>query len=93
MSVSKEFMLIFMLIMVVCSIGLTSAHSFAFCNPSMSHVHVLSAVGGSYIGNTATYVFHKSSCAHAKKIKNKVYFKSRIEAVDSGYRPCKHCKP
>lgn len=38
-------------------------------------------------------IFHKVDCKFAKKIKHKVKFKSRKQAVKKGYKPCKICKP
>ncbi|ABS59929.1 thermonuclease family protein [Fervidobacterium nodosum] len=48
-----------------------------------------------YVGNVKTKVFHNSSCRYVKEMdeENKVYFKTREEAIDSGYRPCKVCNP
>ncbi len=38
-------------------------------------------------------IFHKPDCRFAKRIKHKVKFKSRKQAIKRGYRPCKICKP
>lgn len=48
-----------------------------------------------YIGNSNSRIFHKPSCSSANTMKeeNKVSFKSREDAVKSGYAPCKRCKP
>lgn len=49
-----------------------------------------------YILNKNTHVFHYSSCASVKKMKesNKIPFTgSRDEAVSKGYRPCQICNP
>ncbi len=48
-----------------------------------------------FIGNSNTMKFHLVSCRYVKDIseKNKVEFKTREEAVDKGYQPCKVCKP
>ena len=50
---------------------------------------------GSFVGNKKSHVFHKSSCASAKKTKdeNKKYFSTRDEALSAGYSPCGSCKP
>lgn len=48
---------------------------------------------GSYIGNRKTKKFHKPSCSTLPDEGNRVYFDSRDEAKDSGYVPCKRCKP
>ena len=46
-----------------------------------------------YHGNTQSKIFHGPSCryyncGHCTKI-----FKTRQEAIDAGYRPCKVCHP
>jgi hypothetical protein len=48
-----------------------------------------------YVGNARTMKFHISSCRWAKKIsaKNRTYFDTRDDAVNSGYVPCKVCMP
>ena len=48
-----------------------------------------------YIGNSNSHIFHKPSCSSANTIKeeNRVSFKSREDAVKSGYTPCKRCNP
>jgi len=50
---------------------------------------------GTYIGNANTYVFHYSWCHYVNMMKdsNKVYFNTRQEAINAGYRPCKVCNP
>lgn len=41
------------------------------------------------------FVFHRPNCPNAKRIleKNKMIFKTRDEALDLGYSPCRECKP
>jgi micrococcal nuclease len=41
------------------------------------------------------FVFHRPDCLNAKRIleKNKIIFQTRDEALDSGYSPCRTCKP
>ena len=41
------------------------------------------------------FVFHRPNCPHAKRIleKNKIIFKTREEALDLGYSPCRFCQP
>jgi len=53
------------------------------------------AVSVSYIGNKNSKKFHLPDCQWAEKISpgNRVYFKSRDEAVKAGYVPCKVCRP
>ncbi|WP_206707820.1 Ada metal-binding domain-containing protein [Koleobacter methoxysyntrophicus] len=47
----------------------------------------------SYAGNKSSKKFHLPDCQWAEKIsrKNRVYLKSRTEAVKAGYEPCKVC--
>lgn len=49
----------------------------------------------SYVGNKRTYIFHKPDCTYASKIaeKQKITFKSRLDAIKIGYSPCRKCKP
>lgn len=51
--------------------------------------------GGGYIGNKNSKKFHRPDCQWAQKISpaNRVYFKTREEAIQQGYVPCKVCKP
>jgi len=44
-------------------------------------------------GNATLKIFGKLSCSSGKKMKrtNRVFFKSKKEAIASGYRPCGHC--
>ena len=48
-----------------------------------------------YIASKRSDVFHHISCSHAQRIKpeNKIYFSTREEAIASGRKPCKVCKP
>jgi len=48
-----------------------------------------------YVASKNSKVFHKPDCKWAKKInpKNLIGFKSREDAVNSGRRPCKSCRP
>ncbi len=48
-----------------------------------------------FIGNSKTLKFHLPYCQWARRINpaNKVYFKSREEALKRGYKPCKICNP
>jgi competence protein ComEC len=48
---------------------------------------------GGYIGNRNSHIFHRPSCHSLPAEKNRIYFKTREEAVAAGYRPCKRCKP
>lgn len=48
-----------------------------------------------YISSKNSPVFHKSTCSSAGRISsdNLVTYKNREEAIQSGKRPCKTCKP
>lgn len=48
-----------------------------------------------YIGNLNSLKFHKVDCEGVRKMseKNKVFFKTRQEAINEGYVPCKMCNP
>ena len=46
-----------------------------------------------YHGNTKSHVFHKPGCRYYNCKKCSVEFTTRVEALASGYRPCKVCKP
>jgi micrococcal nuclease len=48
-----------------------------------------------YVGNKRTYTLHRPSCKSVDKIpeKNKIVFRSRLDAIKIGYIPDKQCKP
>lgn len=46
-----------------------------------------------YIGNKNSYIFHMPSCGSLPAEKNRVYFDSRSQATDAGFRPCGKCNP
>ncbi|NEX13868.1 MAG: Ada metal-binding domain-containing protein [Prosthecochloris sp.] len=46
-----------------------------------------------YHGNTKSKIFHHEGCRYFNCSKCKAVFSSRQSAVDSGYRPCRVCKP
>ncbi len=48
---------------------------------------------GDYIGNKSSKKFHLGTCKRLPAEKNQVRFKTREEAIDAGYQPCKVCKP
>lgn len=52
-----------------------------------------SSGSGSYIGNKNSHKFHRANCSRLPAEKNRVYFKSRDEAIKTGYEPCKICEP
>ena len=49
----------------------------------------------SFIGNSETRKFHVPSCRFVNEMKsaNRVEFKSKAEAAQAGYEPCKVCLP
>jgi hypothetical protein len=51
------------------------------------------AVEGDFIGNKRSLKFHLPTCKFLPAEKNRVPFKTREEAVNEGYVPCKVCKP
>jgi len=52
-------------------------------------------VGGNYLANSDTKVYHYPSCAWAEKIlpENRIWFSNPNEARSAGYRPCEKCNP
>ena len=48
-----------------------------------------------YVASKNSEIFHYQWCEWAKKIseENKIYFKTYNEALETGKRPCKICKP
>jgi len=46
-------------------------------------------------GASQRFVFHRPECKSAKRIRteNLIRFETREEALDSGYSPCRNCKP
>ena len=53
-------------------------------------------IGKTYVINTSTNKFHKSSCGSAKTIKDSnrwEYVGTRDEVIGMGYAPCGKCKP
>jgi beta-lactamase superfamily II metal-dependent hydrolase len=48
-----------------------------------------------FIGNASTMKFHTLDCSAGSKIadRNVIYFKTREDAVNQGYVPCKLCNP
>jgi|GEM_PF-945697 endonuclease YncB( thermonuclease family) len=54
-----------------------------------------SVSSGSYIGNSNSFKFHTAGCSEVDRMsdKNKVYFSSKSDAINSGYVGCKKCNP
>jgi len=48
---------------------------------------------GNYIGNVNSKIFHLPNCSSLPAEKNRIYFNTRDEAINQGYRPCKKCNP
>ena len=50
---------------------------------------------GKYVGHKKTKKFHHPYCRWAQKMnpENQIWLKSRQEAIDKGYIPCKVCNP
>ncbi|MBI2264157.1 MAG: thermonuclease family protein [Armatimonadetes bacterium] len=46
-----------------------------------------------FVGNAKTKIFHKTLCHMFLKESNKVYFKSREDAMKQGFSGCKMCAP
>jgi len=48
-----------------------------------------------YLGNKRSFRFHRPSCKYALQMaeRNKIVFKTKEEALDSCYSPCRECKP
>ena len=54
-----------------------------------------SALAANYIGNANTGKFHYANCSSVSEMNpsNKVPFNNRQDAINSGYIPCKRCRP
>ncbi|MGC8931051.1 MAG: Ada metal-binding domain-containing protein [Dictyoglomus sp.] len=46
-----------------------------------------------YVGNKATKIFHYPWCWTLPAPQNQVFFNTREEAINNGYRPCDNCQP
>lgn len=49
--------------------------------------------GTSYIANTSTGKFHRSTCSYLPEEQNRAYYSSAEAARAAGYSPCGHCHP
>lgn len=49
--------------------------------------------GTSYIANTSTGKFHRSTCSYLPEEQNRAYYSSAEAARAAGYSPCGHCNP
>ena len=47
----------------------------------------------SYIGNLNSKVYHRNSCLSLPSEINRIYFITKDEAVNAGYRACSRCNP
>lgn len=54
-----------------------------------------SSVPGLYAGWRRGKIFGRLDCKSGLRMKkeNRVFFLTYQDAIDSGYRPCKNCKP
>lgn len=52
-----------------------------------------SAENAAYIGNINSKVFHKPDCWSLPGEENRIYFSTREEAENQGYKACGNCKP
>lgn len=48
-----------------------------------------------YMGNRNSKILHLTTCDSASRtsMANRVYFETREEAIEKGYKPCSRCKP
>lgn len=48
-----------------------------------------------FVASKSSKIFHRNDCPHCQRISDdkKVYFSTRDQAIASGRRPCKTCKP
>ena len=51
------------------------------------------AVGEVFVGSSGSNKYHRPECRFVDKIKNKIYFKSAVDARKNGKVPCKTCNP
>lgn len=63
------------------------------CKPAGTMRPLAQTGSGGYLGNTQSQVFHRLSCRYATCKNCTMSFKTREEAVASGYRPGGCCKP
>ena len=75
--------------------GSSSYSSYSSSSDSGNSYASEEVTGGSYVASKNSDKFHHYYCGHAKRIKskNRIYFSSRQEALNSGYDPCKSCDP
>lgn len=50
-------------------------------------------VQGEYVGNIRSMKFHKPTCRTLPAEHNRIYFDSRVDAVNAGYAACQVCRP
>jgi len=64
-------------------------------SPQKEQPQVVAKEKITFIGNTKSLVFHKSSCTSGKKLKagNRIDKKNREYFIEQGYKPCGRCKP
>jgi len=76
------------------SSGTETADDVSVTSPK-GQIHSNVAVSYKYVSSKNSQVFHRPNCRSAKRIKpeNLVGYNSREEAIQSGKRPCKVCRP
>ncbi|MBI1768383.1 MAG: metal-binding protein [Bacteroidetes bacterium] len=67
-----------------------------FRNRDLSSVGIFRLIRGSKIqfaGNAKLKIYGRLNCWSGKRMKkeNRVFFENETEAIQRGFRPCKHC--
>lgn len=62
---------------------------------SPDSIEALARSGVHYVGSDSTHIYCFPTCGHARRVTDghRVGFASLLEARESGYRPCKVCRP
>ena len=56
-------------------------------------VQAVEVSAANYIGNVNSKILHNSSCSSLPNEENRIYFNSKDEGINTGYRGCKRCNP
>jgi len=58
-------------------------------------VSAMASIGHFYLGSTATKIFCLPTCRDARRIRteNRRGFRTSVDAMEAGFRPCHHCRP
>lgn len=61
----------------------------------LERLEALAHVGIRFLGSDTTRVYCLPTCRNARRIRpaHEVRFRSRVDALSAGYRPCRHCRP